>query len=325
MNNTKVSRRTAIRAGAFGVTGMLAAGARPVLGTAVNRDAAIVGGAYVLDARTISLYSPQTGEISGGALWGISSAFQKAASLLALPLSMSLVELEAWVDGHCGDSCAASLAPSIVTPGTAFEAAMQVPISGVPNMSDLIGSAVVAIADGAPLDMSLQFLYASSLELTHSVALPIIQVGLGGSPGAPAAPYPIPAGNPPPPSITLFGWKLQFRGPETHSLSNCVTVPVNHFHVEIQRQTRPGKWDYILNLHLGTYRSSGRRCFVMWNNYEPRFCWKTCGPTWDELRRMMLVALTAAAAIAGVALAAWVAALIAGSAATALFPAMLLL
>lgn len=114
------------------------------------------------------------------------------------------------------------------------------------------------------------------------------------------------AGVSPPPSVTMFGWKLQFRGPETHPLGSCVSSNVTHFHVEVFRQNSRGRWDYILNVHLGAYRSSGRRCFVLYNNTRPYVCWKVCSPTWNQLKQMFVWILIAAAVIAGVVLAAWI-------------------
>lgn len=80
-----------------------------------------------------------------------------------------------------------------------------------------------------------------------------------------------------------------------------------------------------MNFHIGAYRDAWRRCFVLWNNYRPVVCWKTCLPTRDELERMLRWAIAVAALLAGVMLAAWIIAIIANVAATALLVPLLLL
>lgn len=155
-----------------------------------------------------------------------------------------------------------------------FESAMNVPIVGLPNMSDLIGKTITTIADGALLDLSLDFLYNSRLEQAHKIYLPLVQlhkfqqgvtIATIEPPRLETGANLIAAAPPPPPSVTMFGWKLQFREPETHPLGSCVSQNVTHFHVEVFRQNSRGRWDYILNVHLGAYRSGGQRCFVLFN------------------------------------------------------------
>ena len=177
-----------------------------------------------------------------------------------------------------------------------------------------------------------KFLYDSRLEQARKIYLPLVQ-SHAFQQGEIAAIEPpslvtgtnLLSGVSPPPSVTMFGWKLQFRGPETHPLGSCVSSNVTHFHVEVFRQNSRGRWDYILNVHLGAYRSSGRRCFVLYNNTRPYVCWKVCSPTWNQLKQMFVWILIAAAVIAGVVLAAWIISAIASAAATVAWPALLLL
>jgi hypothetical protein len=265
--------------------------------------------------------------------WGIPAEYEALLPKLVSPLSVSLSEIEEWAMTRCDEVCI--IPENLASPNPnwdAFESAMNVPIVGLPNMSDLIGKVITTIVDGASLDLSLEFLYDSRLEQARKIYLPLVQ-SHAFQQGEIAAIEPpslvtgtnLLAGNPPPPSVAMFGWKLQFRGPATHPLGSCVSSEVTHFNVEVGRQNLRGGWDHILNVHLGTYRSSGRRCFVLYNNTRPYVCWKVCLPTWDQFKQMLVWILIAAAVIAGVVLAAWIISAIASAAATVAWPALLLL
>jgi hypothetical protein len=108
-------------------------------------------------------------------------------------------------------------------------------------------------------------------------------------------------------------------------LGRCVSAPVTHFNVDIFQAMGGGRYQYAANFHLGTYRSGGSRCFVLYNNIRPVVCWKTCGPTMGDLAGMFRWMLTAAAAVLVVAIAAWIVASIAEAAAALAFAPLLLL
>jgi hypothetical protein len=124
----------------------------------------------------------------------------------------------------------------------------------------------------------------------------------------------------------MYGWRLQYRPPHVHSLGSCERAQVNHIHLEIMRQDprNPARWPQVMTLHLGVYRSGGRKCLVLYNSPKPNVCWKVCSPTWDDLQRMLAWALVAAAAVAGVVLAGWIVAAMSGAAASALYVPVLI-
>ncbi|WP_169238377.1 hypothetical protein [Candidatus Roseilinea sp. NK_OTU-006] len=293
----------------------------------------VVSATFILDQRTISQVNIQTNQVLHYALWGIPGEYEALLPKLVSPLSVSLSELEEWAMTRCNEVC--GIPENLASPSPnwdVFESAMNVPIVGLPNMSDLIGKTITTIVDGASLDLSLEFLYDSRLEQAHKIYLPLVQLHAFQHEATIATIEPprVETGAhlitvAPPPSVTMFGWKLQFRGPETHPLGSCVSQNVNHFHVEVFRQNPSGRWDYVLNVHLGAYRSSGRRCFVLYNNTRPYVCWKVCSPTRNQLKEMFVWILIAAAAIAGVVLAAWIISAIASAAATVAWPVLLLL
>lgn len=123
----------------------------------------------------------------------------------------------------------------------------------------------------------------------------------------------------------LGGWAIQVRGPESHTLGTCVRSRVRHYNFEVFRRNHSGRWDYVVNMHIGTYWSWGRKCFVMWDNWHPWVCWKVCGPSRGNLEEMLRWMLYLAAAIIAVAIAWWVVSWLAASVGGAMFFPMLAL
>jgi hypothetical protein len=343
----EIDRRDFLKIGIGSLAGLAASQVLPLTNQAnqgsvraSSGTTEVVNATFILDQRTISQVNTQTNQVLQYVPWGIPAEYEALLPKLVSPLSVSLSEIEEWAMTRCDEVCI--IPENLASPNPnwdAFEAAMNVPIVGLPNMSDLIGKVITTIVDGASLDLSLEFLYDSRLEQARKIYLPLVQ-SHAFQQGEIAAIEPpslvtgtnLLAGNPPPPSVAMFGWKLQFRGPATHPLGSCVSSEVTHFNVEVGRQNLRGGWDHILNVHLGTYRSSGRRCFVLYitnnklpNNKRLKFCWKVCSPTWDQLKQMFVWILSAAAVIAGVVLAAWIISAIASSAAIVALPALLLL
>jgi len=251
--------------------------------------------------------------------------------------NFSLERLERWVTDYCA-ACeapepignvlsSADISASSVKPIPAI----MMPLAGLPNTYDLVGQIDEVLKRGEQVDMSLNFFYepqfeaivgtastmASSFPVQDNADILAVPSGvlLGGDDFFIDAP----------PSVTLHGWRLQFRGPDNHPLGSCVTQFVKHYNIELFRRQSNGSYKYVTNLHIGAYRSGGRRCFVLWNNLRPVVCWKICSPTWEQLKQMLSWVLIAAAAIVGIALAAWVIAAIASAASSALWLPLLAL
>jgi hypothetical protein len=129
-------------------------------------------------------------------------------------------------------------------------------------------------------------------------------------------------------SKAVSGWRLQYRGQETHPLPSCVGAGINvkHIHLEVCHNEPLGssRWPVKSTLHLGTYRLAGRRCFVLYLD-RPRVCIRPCNPTMNDLYQILVTALYVAAGIAALAIAGWIVASIASAAASALYLPLLLL
>jgi len=114
---------------------------------------------------------------------------------------------------------------------------------------------------------------------------------------------------------------VRIHGPETHPLGSCIRSPVTHYNVVIKRYSwtpDPNAW---ANLHIGTYYSSGRKCFVFYDSQHPWICWGLCGPSWTSLRNYLYYAMIYAG-VAGSATLIWYGA---GVLATVLWPVLIVL
>jgi hypothetical protein len=253
----------------------------------------------------------------GLAPWALYTEQGQPTSLATDPLALTLAQLEKWADRRAECDYIALPSEEIA----AFNALMNARLIGGPDLADIAGHGVSAVVAGQMLDLSLDFQYdedpkvslSSSRDLMAQLAShsELVLPAISAVPNAP-------------PAISLYGWRLQFRGPETHPLGSCVSQSVRHFHVELFRYANGG-YKYVTNFHLGTYRSSGRPCFVLYNSYSPRVCWKQCGPSLRDLQDMFKWLVAAAVAIVGVYLAAWAIAAIAQVVAAALFATLLVL
>lgn len=281
---------------------------------------------FLVEPGLISRLDKHSLEISKTALWAVSSRFAAAVPALLAPLYTDVAELEEWAKNAFSSGCCSIDSPVVRNSGDPLSVLMSTPFIGGPEVADVIAGNIVSLSDGVGLDLALEFLQRPSyepppvFELSNRSSLPVLDV-------VPAVPTErrsktsirsVAA-------VDLFGWKLQCRGPETHPLGSCVSTPVTHFNVEVFRSLGGGRYAYVANFHLGTYRSNGRRCFVLFNNESPVICWKSCGPTRDDLVQMFKWIIAASASLMGIALVAWVVAAIAEASATVMFPALLLL
>ena len=275
-------------------------------------------------------YDLSTQKTSDVVPWAFFSKSGVDIANVVSPQTYAVEQLETWAQQRGGACC---------TPGSSTAAAssdpldflMTVRLVGIPSVSDIEAAMVGSVVDRVALDISLDFIAPTASDFTPAYALTNVNgVPVWEGPTSSLLPQLQPGSGPQPevnapPSVELFGWRLQFRGPETHPLGSCVSAPVTHFNIEIFRATGGGRYAYATNFHLGTYRSGGRRCFVLYNNIQPIVCWKTCGPTMGDLAGMFRWMLTAAAAVLAVAVAAWIVAVIAEAAASVAFAPLLLL
>lgn len=249
--------------------------------------------AFRIGPESVGRLDQMTGQVSDISPWEVPAELEHLVPQLLPSRSFNLDDLEAWVDGTIQH-------PSDQESIDALEAAMQVTIEGVPYVADIKDQVVDALLARNNLDLSLDFEQVPA-SFPDTDSLQERQ------------------------TLDLFGWKLQFRGPATHSLGSCVSQPVKHHNVEIFHRSSRGSYDYVANFHLGTYRNGSQKCFVLYNNVPPRVCWKICTPSRNDLAGMFKWMLAAAAAAAGVAIAGWALIIIAETAASVWYAPLLLL
>jgi hypothetical protein len=75
-----------------------------------------------------------------------------------------------------------------------------------------------------------------------------------------------------PPHVMVGSVRVQVRMDHPHSLGACWPTPIKHFHLEVFRVLSTGRSEYMSNFHVG---KSGA-CYVVFNNYKPAMCYKTC-------------------------------------------------
>lgn len=272
-----------------------------------------------------------TNQVLSSSTWAVPSQFEGYVPALLSTAAPTLAELESWPDSAGAGRVKKGARPSEGLRN--FDSLMKTSLSGGIDMSDVAGEAALAVVERRRLNLALTFShpgpyeYSPEYNVYSSSGLPVIEEA-----GGPlslrigkTSPGDVALAASAPPSIDLLGWKFQFRPPHVHSLGSCVSQPVNHFHLEVFRARGGGRYDYVIELHLGTYRSGSQRCFVLWNNTTPKICWKTCNPTRNDLVQMFKWVLTAAAGVAGVAIASWIVAAIAEAAGAAVFIPLLLL
>lgn len=323
-----LDRRDFLRAGIGGLAGL----AMP-MGTDESTAAAQAGGgsrqlqaAFLVQPGVVSLFDPQSNKIIQNAPWAVPEAYWDLTRELQEPVLPNLENLERWVEAPEAERHELSLNGSTLS----LDDAIRMPFLGGVGATTFAGEALGELLDTGSLDLALTFTSPSAHIHRRAVAfeagLPVIITEPDTSVAQPGqVPVRRATGEVRIP-ITAFGWKLQLRGPETHSLGSCVREKVKHFNLEIFRQDRRGDWPHVKNFHLGTYRSGTRRCFVLWNSEgKAQVCWKTCGPTSRDLKSMLVWVLLACAVIVGATISATTAGAIAGTAAAVFFPLMIAL
>lgn len=324
----KIDRRELLKLGAVGGTALAAGSTLFAQSEGGERSApmtASVGrslsASYIVAPGVISRYEQATGDITTSAPWAISYRAGTAiehANELAVP---SLSDLVAWAQSSEEERGRFRLSERL-----SLDDAIRLPIQGAGPTSNLLADVLSIVLANENLDLTLDFISPPTdirpRRLNTSGALPVIEVTpeeAGRESGlSERATYQVQAGD----------WRLRFMGVERHSLGTCVRESVAHFNLHVFRRNkvRPNRFDEIKNFHIGTYRSGGSRCFVLWNNIKPAVvCWKKCAPRVNDLKEMLVWVLLAAAALAGVYLAASAAGAIAATAAALMFPVLIVL
>lgn len=192
---------------------------------------------------------------------------------------------------------------------------------GMPNFLDFLGAAVPYIQNGGQIELGLNYGIKESLlgfEQPPEALLRLAeQVRASQLPGDL---------NPQLQIVTpsVFGWRFIFRGPETGRFGWCDNRDIRHFNAELHYQTGNNPTNKVVNFHLGSYRQGSQLCFALWENKRFFWCWKSCTPTYSQIKSWMKAVITAAAAAVGIALAAWAVEVIATAAAGAIFALLLI-
>jgi hypothetical protein len=74
-----------------------------------------------------------------------------------------------------------------------------------------------------------------------------------------------------PTNVVIAKVRVQVRMDKPHSLGLCWPNPIKHLHVEVFK-IEGGRGTYLSNFHVGKSGS----CYVVFNNYKPSMCYKTC-------------------------------------------------
>jgi hypothetical protein len=74
-----------------------------------------------------------------------------------------------------------------------------------------------------------------------------------------------------PTHVVVARVRVQVRMDKPHPLGACWPTPIKHLHVEVFK-IQNGRGTYLSNFHVGKSGS----CYVVFNNYKPRMCYKTC-------------------------------------------------
>jgi hypothetical protein len=117
-----------------------------------------------------------------------------------------------------------------------------------------------------------------------------------------------------PPHMVVGKVRVQVRVDRPHSLGICWPSPIKHLHVEIFQIMTGGRAKYLSNFHVGKSGS----CYVVFNNYRPAMCYKTCNGS-SGLRSSLVRAAKTVAVAFGITFTATVIAIIV---ATAFVPAL---
>lgn len=248
--------------------------------------------------------------------WAFPGEAVDAVPLLMEPFTPDFVDVEAW--GSANSEALRGVGPGMT--GSVLDAIAAYPLFGasVPPDVTLRATEVLTSDDDASL-FSLDF-------LSQTDRRPSRIISSDGLPLVITTDHQDIATNNYRTVAQLYGWRLQYRPPHVHSLGSCERSPVKHIHLEVMRQNpkNPARWPNVFTVHLGVYRTGGRKCLVLWNSPRPNICWKVCSPTWNDLQRMLAYIIVTAAAIAGVVLAGWAVAAIASAGATALYVPVLI-
>jgi len=277
---------------------------------------------FLVDPGVTHEIESASGEVVRESFWTVPKEMEIALPMLTRSFVPNLRDVQDFAD-----NTALGQTPLVIARGVAadpFTALMGTALSGVPNVMHIAGNAGLAVVDRADLDLSLAFFHSAiGQSFAPFTCSTDVMLGLPVQKIEKQARL---LTNAPPPGITLYGWKLQFRGPDKpHPLGTCVSTPVTHFNVDVHHQEPNGSFTPVLNFHLGTYRDGSRRCFVLWENIQLNVCWRICSPTQQDLVQMAKYMLVAAAALAAVAIAGWIIAAIAEAVALASYIPLLLL
>lgn len=324
---SEIQRRDFLKAGTAGLAGATVINQTGLQKTVLGASAPVsLNYAYLFELGTTSRLDPKTRAVQGTNPWAIRSENAGVTGELLSPLTISpssLITLQ-------GSSDQLSETRKIIGRESAtLNALMQVQFEGLIDGIDDSAEIATALFSGLSLDLSLEFFNDESWTAVPKKGV----ANLNGIPIIEASPFvndfieksrtPNAVNTP-----TLFGWKFVFHGPETGRFGSCVTTNVRHFNVEIHREIpgRRGRFQVVLNFHLGTYKDGTRRCFALYQNQRPyTFCLKKCSPTRKDLVSMFKSVLAAAVALAGAALAAWQVAAIAEGAGALMFIPLLAL
>lgn len=321
-----IDRRQLLLSGAAGLAGLSIPGLRasaqePNEGVGTPSDDVVgLQANYIIQPGLISRV--ESGDrITLSAPWAIPESYSDSISVLQKPVIPKMAALSNWANGTENERGGISFGEALL-----LDDAIKLPILGGLPMTNLLGDALGAISDGKSISLSLSFespgrLPSRSLKMISGLPTVVTKPAPTSDPDVDGTlgekkTFPVP----------FTKWQFTIKGPHEASMGQCVKEKVPHYNLYIQRAipNRPGRYENVKNFHLGTYRSGGKRCFVLWNNIKPEIiCWKKCSPKSSDLKEMLVWALLVAAAIVGVSVSAATAGTMAATAAAVFFPILI--
>lgn len=314
---SRFDRRDFFRVGAGGLVGaalpqsLLALPSSPDAKT--RAPAEPVRDVYLLEPGLVSHLDAQATQVRQQSMWTLSQDQERLSSLLLSQVALTGEQLEAWQQSRS----AGVQPPSELA---FLDDLLSVPIGAGSDILDLSAAGAIALRSGRNVDISLDLRHDPKVNafpgsLSTKSGLPVVQVPAGHGSAIEKDWIRIP--------IYYDGWLFQLRGFDYHPLVPCVYQNVFHFNFDIYKYAGYGRYNQEKGWHFGVYNQGWRPCFVLFQNVGNIVCWTSCGPTWSNLRDMILYALLVSASAGGIYLSYWEALTMAGIGASAFYGVLL--
>jgi hypothetical protein len=315
---SRFDRRDFLKIGSSGLVGaalptsILAAPLPP--DTTPRAPAEPVRGIYLLEPGLVSHLDSEGKQVLQQSMWALPPGQERLSSILLSQVALSKEQIEAWQQSKSGGL-------PLPSELAFMDDLLSIPIGGGSDIMDLSAAGANALRSGRDIDISLDLRLDPKVSsfpgsISTKTGFPSVQIPVSQGEATPKDAFRIP--------IYWNGWLYQLRGWDIHPLAPCVNQNVFHFNFDIFAPAGYGRYFQLQGWHFGVYRQGWSPCFVLFQ--PPAYgyvCWNSCGPTWSNLRDMILYALLTSASNARIYLNYWVAVTMAGIGASAFYGVLL--